>query len=66
MVAQAQGVSVQQAALAWLLAHSDIMVPIPGTSRIDHLDDNVDAGWLTLTNFDIVTLDAAAGGDRPS
>jgi aryl-alcohol dehydrogenase-like predicted oxidoreductase len=28
-------------------------VPIPGTSSIEHLDDNVDAGWLTLTDFDI-------------
>lgn len=44
VVAQAHGVSVQQAALAWLLAHSDIMVAIPGTSSIDHIDDNVDAG----------------------
>jgi aryl-alcohol dehydrogenase-like predicted oxidoreductase len=65
VVAQAHGVSVQQVALAWLLAHSDIVVPIPGTSSIDHLDDNVDAGWLTLTNSDIAAL-ATAGADRTS
>jgi pyridoxine 4-dehydrogenase len=64
VVAQAHGVSVQQVALAWLLAHSDIVVPIPGTSSIDHLDDNVDGGWLTLTDFDIATLDAAARENR--
>jgi aryl-alcohol dehydrogenase-like predicted oxidoreductase len=63
LVAQAHGVSAQQVALAWLLAHSDIVVPIPGTSNMDHLDDNVDAGWLTLTDFDIATLDAAGGQD---
>jgi pyridoxine 4-dehydrogenase len=61
LVAQAHGVSVQQVALAWLLAHSNIVVPIPGTTSIDHLDDNVDAAWLSLTDADIATLDAAAG-----
>ena len=66
VVAQAHGVSVQQVALAWLLAHSDIVVPIPGTSSIDHLDDNVDAGWLTLTNSDIATLATAGAGYRTS
>ena len=60
-VAQAHGVSVQQVALAWLLAHSNIVVPIPGTRSIDHLDDNVDAAWLSLTDADIATLDAAPG-----
>jgi aryl-alcohol dehydrogenase-like predicted oxidoreductase len=64
VVAQAHGVSVQQVALAWLLVHSDIVVPIPGTSSIGHLDDNIDAAWLTLTDFDIATLDAVAGGNQ--
>ena len=40
---EAHGVSVQQVALSWLLAHSDMVVPIPGTTNIRHLDDNVDA-----------------------
>ncbi len=60
-VAQAHGVSVQQVALAWLLAHSEMVVPIPGTSNIDHLDDNVDAAWLSLDDGDMATLDAVAG-----
>jgi pyridoxine 4-dehydrogenase len=64
MVAQAHGVSAQQVALAWLLVHSDIVVPIPGTSSIEHLDDNIDAAWLTLNDFDIVTLDAVAEGNQ--
>lgn len=60
LVAHAHGVSVQQVALAWLLAHSQIVVPIPGTTNIDHVDDNVDAAWLSLDDTQIATLDAAA------
>jgi aryl-alcohol dehydrogenase-like predicted oxidoreductase len=60
VVAQARGVSVQQVALAWLLAHSKVVVPIPGTTNIDHLDDNVDAAWLSLDDTNIATLNAAA------
>jgi pyridoxine 4-dehydrogenase len=60
-VAQAHSVSVQQVALAWLLAHSDMVVPIPGTTNIDHLDDNVDAAWLFLDDSEIATLNAVAG-----
>ncbi len=60
-MAQGHGVSVQQVALAWQLGHSDIVVPIPGTTSIEHLDDNIDAAWLTLAGADIATLDAAAG-----
>jgi pyridoxine 4-dehydrogenase len=60
VVAQAHGVSVQQVALAWLLAHSERVVPIPGTTNIDHLDDNVDAAWLSLDDEEMATLDAVA------
>ena len=60
-VAQAHGVSFQQVALAWLLAHSASVVPIPGTTNIDHLDDNVDAAWLSLDDSDIAMLNAVAG-----
>ncbi len=62
-VAKAHGASAQQVALAWLLAHSRIVVPIPGTTSVDHLDDNIDAAWLSLTDTEIATLDAA-GDDR--
>jgi pyridoxine 4-dehydrogenase len=63
MVAQGHGVSAQQVALAWLLGHSPVVVPIPGTTNVDHLDDNIDASWLSLTDADIAALDTAA---RPS
>jgi pyridoxine 4-dehydrogenase len=60
-VAAAHGVIVQQVALAWLLAHSGALVPIPGTRSIDHLDDNIDAAWLTLSDAEMAALDASAG-----
>lgn len=48
-VAKARGVSVLQLALAWLLAKSPAMLPIPGTSSVEHLDENVAAAQLKLT-----------------
>jgi pyridoxine 4-dehydrogenase len=48
-VAKAHGVSVYQVALAWLLQRSSVMLPIPGTSNIQHLEDNVAAAKLKLT-----------------
>ncbi|MFF0105256.1 aldo/keto reductase [Streptomyces hirsutus] len=38
-----------QVALAWLLGHSPVLLPIPGTARIDHLEENVAAERLELT-----------------
>src|SRR6184192_2460016 len=48
-VAKAHGVTVYQVALAWLLQRSPVMLPIPGTSNIQHLEDNVAAAKLKLT-----------------
>ena len=48
-VAQARGVSVLSLALAWLLAKSPMMLPIPGTSSPEHLEENVAAARLQLT-----------------
>jgi pyridoxine 4-dehydrogenase len=47
--AKAHGVSVIQVALAWLLERSPVMLPIPGTSSLDHLEQNVAASKLKLT-----------------
>jgi len=65
-IAASHGVSSQQVAVAWLLAHSPVMVPIPGTSKVAHADDNIDAGWLRLTSDDLGRLDAAAPPDGPA
>lgn len=59
-IAAAHGVQPQQVALAWLLTHSPQMLPIPGTSKLAHLDENVDAAWLKLTDAELARLDAVA------
>src|ERR1700742_4917809 len=47
-VAKAHGASEKQVALAWLLQRSPIMLPIPGTSSISHLEENIAAAGLEL------------------
>src|ERR1022692_2229206 len=48
-IAQAHGASPTQIALAWLLRRSPVMLPIPGTSSVEHLEQNVAAASLHLT-----------------
>jgi pyridoxine 4-dehydrogenase len=48
-IAQARGASRTQVALAWLLQRSPIMLPIPGTSSVEHLEQNVAAASLRLS-----------------
>jgi pyridoxine 4-dehydrogenase len=46
-----------QVALAWLLGHSPAMLPIPGTSSVAHLEENVAAAGLRLSEDEMATLD---------
>jgi len=55
-VAKAHDASPTQVALAWLLRRSPIMLPIPGTSSIAHLEQNVAAAYVRLTDEDYKTL----------
>jgi pyridoxine 4-dehydrogenase len=59
-VAAAHGALAGQVALAWLLQRSPVMLPIPGTLRVAHLQENVAAAGLSLTAEEIAELDAAA------
>ncbi|MDQ6912126.1 MAG: aldo/keto reductase [Verrucomicrobiota bacterium] len=59
-VAKAHGASVYQVAIAWLLAHSPVMLPIPGTSSVAHLEENAAAAKLQLTPEELKTLSASA------
>ena len=61
LAAKAHGVSVYQVALAWLLARSPVMLPIPGTSSLAHLEDNVAAAKLKLTPEEWKAIAALAG-----
>ncbi len=55
-VAARHGVSTTRVALAWLLARSPVMLPIPGTSKQAHLEDNLAAADLELTDEDRALL----------
>ena len=70
-IASEVGATPAQAALAWLLAQGDNVLPIPGTKRVTYLEENVAAADLTLTQDQLDRLAAAVppdrvGGDRYS
>ncbi len=56
-VARRRGITPAQAAIAWLLARSPAMLPIPGTSSIEHLEQNVAAAALTLDDEELATIE---------
>ncbi|MFC7228431.1 aldo/keto reductase [Salinirubellus salinus] len=56
-VAERHDTTVYQVALAWLLHHSPVTLPIPGTSSVAHLEENVAAADLELTDEDLALLD---------
>ncbi|MET9334884.1 aldo/keto reductase [Streptomyces cellulosae] len=58
-VAQEHGVSAHQVCLAWMLAKSPVVVPIPGASRSESVQDSVRAADLELSAEEIAELDAA-------
>ncbi|OLE35963.1 MAG: oxidoreductase [Actinobacteria bacterium 13_1_20CM_3_68_9] len=59
-VADAHGATELQVALAWLLARSQAMLPIPGTSSVEHLEENVAAAGLRLSEEEFGELTALA------
>ncbi len=56
--AHKHGATVAQLALAWLLKRSPVMLPIPGTSSVAHLEENVASSSLTLTDEEFESLSA--------
>jgi aryl-alcohol dehydrogenase-like predicted oxidoreductase len=68
-IAGEKGVTASQLALAWVLAQGDDIVPIPGTTKVKNLEENVAAADIELTEDDLRRLDevapkGAAAGDR--
>jgi pyridoxine 4-dehydrogenase len=59
-IAGAHGATPAQVALAWLLQHSAVTLPIPGTSSIAHFDENRDAAELELEDDELEALDELA------
>jgi len=58
-IARAHGATTGQVALAWLLKRSPVILPIPGTLQVAHLEENVAAAGLSLTPEEFAELDAA-------
>ena len=56
-IAHAHGATPSQIALAWILKRSPVMLPIPGTGKVKHLEENVHAVALTLTDEEFAALD---------
>ncbi len=61
-IARAHDATPAQIALAWLLKRSPVMLPIPGTSKVAHLEENVAAAEIVLTEAEFATLDEARRG----
>jgi aryl-alcohol dehydrogenase-like predicted oxidoreductase len=61
-IAARLGITTAQLAIAWLLGRSPVMLPIPGTSRVQHLEENLDAALVTLDDRDMQELEQASGG----
>ena len=60
-VAKRHDAAPAQVALAWLLARSPVMLPIPGTGSVEHLEENLAAADLELSEDDVRALADAAG-----
>jgi pyridoxine 4-dehydrogenase len=60
-IAERHGASPTQVVLAWLLARSPAMLPIPGTGSLGHLEENVAAASLELTGEEVAELNREGG-----
>lgn len=58
--AKRHGATPAQLALAWLLRHAPVTLPIPGTSSVAHLEENTAAATIDLTDDEVAALEAAA------
>jgi pyridoxine 4-dehydrogenase len=58
-IAKRLGATVSQLSLAWLLHRSEVMLPIPGTSKVAHLEENMKAAELKLSDADMKEIERA-------
>ena len=58
--AKEHGVTVSQLSLAWLLHRSPVILPIPGTSSVEHLEENLKAADVSLSDSEVQELESAA------
>jgi aryl-alcohol dehydrogenase-like predicted oxidoreductase len=57
-IARGHDATPAQVALAWLLAHSPVVLPIPGTSQLAHFEENFEARWIELSEDEIAALES--------
>ena len=58
-VAERHGATAAQVALAWVLAQDELILPIPGTTKVERVEENAGAATLALTPADLAELDGA-------
>jgi len=63
-IARKAGASTSQVALAWVLKRSPVMLPIPGTGKVVHLEDNVRGAGIEMSDADFQALDRQARAAR--
>jgi pyridoxine 4-dehydrogenase len=59
-VSKRHGVSISQLSLAWLLQKSPVILPIPGTSSVAHVEENIAAAGVTLSESEWAEIESAA------
>jgi pyridoxine 4-dehydrogenase len=59
-IAKRHNVAVSQLSLAWLLHRSPVMLPIPGTSSVAHLEENMKAAEVSLSDAEMKEIEDAA------
>jgi aryl-alcohol dehydrogenase-like predicted oxidoreductase len=64
-VASEKGATPAQIALAWLLAQRDYIVPIPGTTKLHRLEENIGAASIELSDADLREIDEGAAQIEP-
>lgn len=65
-IAQRHNATPSQIALAWVLKRSPVMLPIPGTGKVKHLEENTAAAQLQLSDDDFATLDELGRAESAS
>ncbi|MBV8180378.1 MAG: aldo/keto reductase, partial [Mycobacterium sp.] len=59
-IAKRHGATVAQLSIAWLLHRSPVMLPIPGTSSIAHLEENLKAAEILFSDTELREIESAA------
>ena len=60
VIAKRHGAAVAQLSIAWLLHRSPVMLPIPGTSSIAHLEENLKAAEILLSDTELREIESVA------